>query len=198
MIPCVGLGRPHICFMGARGRAGWDGAMEPDRELTELIERELDVLGYELVKVEALFTGRRKTLRIFIDRAEAPVAIEDCVRVTKALGLVLDAAENLPGPYNLEISSPGSARPLTKPEHFARFRGERSRVEYLDESGGKATAIGPIADADEKAVTITVDGVDRTIPYAGIVKANLHPADRAAMEPERRRPRRGKRGGKRF
>jgi ribosome maturation factor RimP len=173
--------------------------MEPDKELGELIERELDVLGYELVKMEALFSGRRKALRIFIDRPEATVTIEDCIRVTKALGLVLDATEKVPGPFNLEISSPGSARPLTKPAHFARFRGERSRVEYLDDAGVKTTAIGAIVDASETAVTVSADGVERIIPYAGIVKANLHPADQGLREPEpRRQPRHGRRAGKRF
>jgi ribosome maturation factor RimP len=173
--------------------------MEPDKELAELIERELDVLGYELVKMEALFSGRRKALRIFIDRPEVPVTIKDCIRVTKALGLVLDATETVPGPYNLEISSPGSARPLTKPAHFARFRGERSRVEYLDDAGVKTTAIGAIVDASETAVTVSADGVERIVPYARIVKANLHPADPGLREPEpRRQPRRGKRPGKRF
>ena len=173
--------------------------MEPDKELNELIERELDVLGYELVKTEAFFSGRRKALRIFVDRPEVPVTIHDCIRVTKALGLVLDVTETVSGPYNLEISSPGSARPLTKPAHFARFRGERSRVEYLDDAGVKTTAIGAIADSSETAVTISVDGVDRVIPQARIVKANLHPADQGLQEPEpRRRPERGRRVGKRF
>lgn len=173
--------------------------MEPDKNLTELIERELDVLGYELVKMEAFFSGRRKALRIFIDRPEVGVTIDDCIRVTKALGLVLDATETVPGPYNLEISSPGLARPLTKPAHFARFRGERSRVEYLDDAGIKDTAIGAIVDSSETAVTVSVDGVDRIIPHARIVKANLHPANQGVEEPEtRRRPGHGRRAGKRF
>jgi len=173
--------------------------MDAGKELNDLVERELGVLGYELVKMEAFFSGRRKALRIFIDRPETPVTIEDCIRVTKALGLVLDAAETVPGPYNLEISSPGFARPLTKPAHFARFRGERSRVEYVDGAGVKATAIGPIADSSDTAVTVRVDGVDRDIPYAWIVKANLHPADQGAPEPENCRPtRRGRGAGKRF
>jgi hypothetical protein len=72
-------------------------------------------------------------------------------------------------------------------------------VEYVDEAGVKATAIGPIADSSETAVTVSVDGVDRDIPYAWIVKANLHPADQGVPEPENgRRPRRGRGAGKRF
>ncbi len=173
--------------------------MEPERALTELVEREIELLGYELIKMEAFFSGRRKALRIFIDRPESPVTIDDCVRVTKALGLVLDAAETVPGPYNLEISSPGSERPLTKPAHFARFRGERSRVEYLDDEGKKTTAIGTIEDSSETVVTLSVDGAARVVPQARIVRANLDSPGGVRVEPEpKRRPRGRRRGGKRL
>jgi ribosome maturation factor RimP len=173
--------------------------MEPEKDLKALVEGELDLLGYELVKMEAFFSGRRKALRIFIDRPESTVTIDDCVRVTKALGLVLDAAETIPGPFNLEISSPGFARPLTKPAHFARFRGERARVEHLDDAGKKTTAVGTIEDSSETEVTLMVDGAVRVVPYERIARANLDPVGGGREEPEiRRRPRRAKRAGKRF
>ena len=173
--------------------------MELNKELGDLVVREIDALGYELVKVETFFSGRRRTISLFIDRPDEAVAIGDCVRVTKSLGLVLEGVESLPGPFNLEISSPGFARALTKPEHFARFRGERARVEYLDDEGAKTTAVGRIMDSSETAVVVSVDGTERAIPFGKILKANLHPEDRLAPKPEHRtRERRGKRAGKRF
>jgi ribosome maturation factor RimP len=173
--------------------------MELDRELSDLIARELDALGYELVKVETFFSGRRRTISLFIDRPDEAVAIGDCVRVTKSLGLVLEGLESLPGPFNLEVSSPGFARPLTKPQHFARFRGERARVEYLDDEGAKTTAIGRIVDSSETVFTLLVDGAGRVIPFEKILKANLHPEERFAPKPEHRtREGRRKRTGKRF
>jgi ribosome maturation factor RimP len=168
--------------------------MDLDGELKGLIERELDALEYELVKVDAYQSGRRKTIRLFIDRGDGAVTIADCVRVTKALGLVLDGVETLPGPYNLEVSSPGFARPLTKPAHFARFRGEEARVEYFDVRGAKTTVIGRILSADERSVTVSVDGVERAIAFETISKANLHPGAAGTPEPECREPRRGRRG----
>jgi ribosome maturation factor RimP len=148
--------------------------VELEKELSELVEREVSGLGYELVKFETFFSGRRRLLRVFIDRSDA-IAIEDCVRVTKALGLVLDGFEALPGPYNLEVSSPGDNRPLTKPEHFRRFVGSRARVEFREADGKKATAHGEIVEADADSVTVSVDGAPRRIPYDGIARANLQP-----------------------
>ncbi|MDD4858385.1 MAG: ribosome maturation factor RimP [Candidatus Krumholzibacteria bacterium] len=168
--------------------------MDLEKELKEIVERELDTLGYELVKTESFQQGRRRTIRLFIDRPDGTVSIDDCVRATKALGLVLDGVETLPGPYNLEISSPGFARPLTKTAHFARFRGKRARVEYVETGGGKTTAIGTISEATAEAVILSVDGAERRIAFEKILKANLHPADQGTPEPERRpRERRGRR-----
>jgi ribosome maturation factor RimP len=195
MYQCVGLGMAPFSFM----TLGRDVAVELDLELKERIERELDSLGYELVKLETFFRGRRTVLRIFIDRPDAAVSVDDCVRATKALGLLLDGAAAIPGPYNLEISSPGFDRALTKPEHFRRFRGGRARIEYRDAGGGRATIIGEISAATDEEVTITADAAPLVIPFERIARANLHPAapETPAPGPRRRKGRR-KRSGKRL
>jgi ribosome maturation factor RimP len=163
------------------------------RELEDRIAREIDVLGYELIKIETFFLGRRTVLRIFIDRPDGGVTIDDCVRATKALSLVLDGEETMPGPYNLEISSPGLERPLTKPEHFGRFLGERARVEFLGEGEGRATSIGAITSASGTSITISVEGTEHTIPFERILKASLHPEDERVSKPE---PAKGKKRGR--
>jgi ribosome maturation factor RimP len=195
MYQCVGLGMPHFCFI----TLGRNGTVELDKELEERIERELDSMGYELVKIEGGFSGRRQVLRIFIDRSDEGVTVDDCVRATKTLSLILDGVETIPGPYNLEISSPGFARPLTKPAHFERFRGERARVEYFVEGGLKMTGVGAITGASDVAVTISIDGTARIIPFERILKANLHPEERGiSMDGCAKKERRGKGSGKRL
>ena len=173
--------------------------MELERELNDLIAGELERLGSELVKAEAHLSGRRGTIRLFIDRPDTTVTIDDCVRVTKALGLVLDGVDAIAGPYNLEVSSPGFSRPLTKPEHFERFRGERSRVEYLDQEGCKTTVIGTISGVAPTAITLSAAGVEHLIAYERILRANLHPEDQEEpVRERRRRERRRTRSGKRL
>ncbi|RJR30748.1 MAG: ribosome maturation factor RimP [Candidatus Latescibacterota bacterium] len=169
--------------------------MTLDRGIEELVAREVEALGYELVKVEFSVGGRRGTLRVFIDRTDAGISIDDCVRVTKSLGLALDGGEAMPGPYTLEVSSPGSHRPLVKRAHFERFLGERARVSHLDETGKRETATGAIATAGETAVTIRAEDGTRTIPYERILRANLQPDDGPPPEPGRAR--RGRRAGRR-
>lgn len=163
--------------------------MTLEHDIGAIVAREVETLGYELVAVEASFGGRRGTLRVYIERPDAGVSIDDCVRVTKSLGLALDGVDAMPGPYNLEVSSPGSRRPLTKRAHYERFLGERARVSYLDEAGKRLAAIGSIEGADAAAVSIRCDDGARMIPYERILRANLYPDDGPAPEPDRPRRR---------
>lgn len=148
--------------------------MGMEERFTELVSRELEALEYELVKLEARMRGKRKILRIFIDHPERDVTIDDCVRVTKAIGFVLDGEDLIAGSYNLEVSSPGIDRPLTRPAHFLRFRGERVKLEHIAQGGGRQTLIGDITGADDDSVTISTGGLERTIALGQITKANLH------------------------
>ena len=151
--------------------------MEIRERLEELIDSELAMLGYELVKLETSFATRRKVLRIFIDRADRPITIDDCVEVTKAVGFVLDAEDILPGPYTLEVSSPGIDRPLVKPDHFRRFIGNKAKVEFLDDAKEKKKIIGDIVDVDDTGVSIKINDEVVKVEYTSIIKANLKPED---------------------
>jgi len=161
--------------------------------LNSVIEREIELLGYELVRLDSFARGRRRVLRIFIDEPERSVTIDDCVRVTKALGLVLDASDLIPGPYNLEVSSPGIDRPLVRPEHFTRFAGHGVRIEYAERDGAKRTVIGELAGLAGGIITVREGGAESAIPLAAVLKANLHGETwEIGKKHERRRHRRSK------
>jgi ribosome maturation factor RimP len=148
--------------------------MESLERLTALVEKELDDLGFELVKLDMASLGRRTVLRVFIDDPETGVTLEDCVKATRVLGLALEGDEIMPGPYNLEVSSPGINRALSKPEHFIRFTGKEVKIEYSGEGGEKRTAIGIISAADGAAVTISSGSEELRIGMSRILRANLH------------------------
>jgi ribosome maturation factor RimP len=148
--------------------------LELRAHLEELLDRELEQLGYELVKLDISLRGRRKIIRIFIDHHERDVTLDNCVEVTKAVGFVLDGEDIMIGPYNLEVSSPGINRPLTKREHFERFRGKIARIEHRTGNGEKDTAIGELAGCEGDAVMVRRGDVETRIGFDTIVKANLH------------------------
>jgi ribosome maturation factor RimP len=148
--------------------------MIPDEQLNAVVEKEVGLLGFELVKLDVITRGRRRVLRLFIDSPEGRVSVGDCVKVSKAVGFVLDGEELVQGSYNLEVSSPGINRPLVKPAHFERFTGHGARVEFSPGPGEKKTLIGEIVRTEGDGVVILADGKETPVPYDRIIKANLH------------------------
>lgn len=105
------------------------------------------------------------TVRLFIDHPDG-VTLELCERVTH---LLADVRER----YALEVSSPGTRRPLTKPQHFRRFLGRHARVRTRDAADGHRSFTGELVGADDREVTIAAEGGVVAIPYADIQRSNL-------------------------
>jgi ribosome maturation factor RimP len=109
------------------------------------------------------------TLRLYVDHPDG-VTLELCERVTHALAPLRER-------YVLEVSSPGSDRPLTKPQHFHRFLGRRARVRTRDARDGHTSFTGELVGATDAEVTIAVDDGVVAIPYSAIARSNLVPGE---------------------
>jgi ribosome maturation factor RimP len=106
-----------------------------------------------------------KLVRLFIDHPEG-VSLDLCERVTKRLPEVREK-------YALEVSSPGSERPLTKPEHFRRFVGRRARVRTRAARDGLRSFTGELLDAGDHGVTVAAETGVVSIAYTDIHRSNL-------------------------
>jgi Uncharacterized protein conserved in bacteria len=141
--------------------------------------------GCLLYDVEFVGAGKFRTLRLFIDKEDGSVSIDDCSNVSKALNVFLDADEELipGGPYNLEVSTPGLERQLSKPWHFKKAVGKlvyvktSTALESLGVTDKKwkaaKTVEDVIASADDEAVRFLINDVEIKIPYAMIEKAKV-------------------------
>ena len=116
----------------------------------------------EVLLVEQTGRGR---LRLFIDHPNG-VDLALCERVTRELSELLET-------YSLEVSSPGPARPLVKPDHFRRFLGRRVRVRTRSEHDGRKSFTGELVGATDDQVTVAADDGVVSIPYADINRSNL-------------------------
>ena len=134
---------------------------------TEIEER----LAKSEPKVEVLLAEVESgtTLRLFIDHPDG-VTLALCERVSHQLADYRDR-------YDLEVSSPGSARPLTKPQHYTRFLGRRARVRLREARSGHKSVTGELVGASERDVTIAAQDGILTIPYEEIARSNLVPGD---------------------
>ena len=143
-------------------------------ELVKLLEPAVERLGYELADLEVRLGGKGGLIRVFIDKPEG-IDLEDCEKVSLAVSALLDVEDPAPGNYNLEVSSPGLDRKLTKVEHFQRFAGETVKVQTRFPIEGRRRFRGTLVSSDEENIVVEVDGESLSLPLKTIDTARLVP-----------------------
>ena len=144
-------------------------------ELAKLLEPTVERLGYELVDLEARLGGKGGLVRVFIDKPGG-IDLDDCETVSRAVSALLDVEDPVPGNYNLEVSSPGLDRKLTKVEHFQRFEGETVKVQMRFPIEGRRRFRGTLVSSDDENIVVDVDGESHSLPLKTIDTARLVPA----------------------
>lgn len=102
--------------------------MPAARHLETILAPAIEGLGFDLVDLLWVQEAGRNTLRVLIEKAAGSPTVADCTQVSRAVGPLLDVEVNIPGRYDLEVSSPGLNRPLRKPRDFERFQGKLIEV----------------------------------------------------------------------
>jgi ribosome maturation factor RimP len=143
--------------------------------LEELLAPIIDDLGYEFVGLEYSSNPKNRLLRVYIDKPETGIDVDDCAEVSRELSAVMDVEEPISGQYTLEVSSPGIERPLFTAAHFERFVGEVAKVQMVAPINGRLRFKGPILGVDGDLVRLDVDGEPIELSVAGMDKAKLAP-----------------------
>jgi ribosome maturation factor RimP len=143
-------------------------------ELQKLIEPTIERLGYELTDLEVRLSGQGGLLRLTIDKPDR-IDLDDCEKVSHAVSALLDVEDPVPGNYNLEVSSPGLDRKLTKVDHFQRFEGETLKVTMRFPIEGRRRFRGTLVSSDDESIVVEVDGESHSLPLTMIDTARLVP-----------------------
>jgi ribosome maturation factor RimP len=146
----------------------------PDRALPARLEAALGPalggLGVDLEGIEISPAGRRRVLRVVVDR-DGGVDLDAVAEVSRAVAAVLEADELMGAePYVLEVTSPGVDRPLTQPRHWRRAAGRTVRAEVR----GATPVTGRVLVADAEGVDLDTGGPAPTrLAYAAIAGARV-------------------------
>jgi ribosome maturation factor RimP len=147
-----------------------------EEQIRELAEPLLTCEGMELVLVECLKMPSRWLVRIYMDR-EGGVTVDDCAHVSNQLGDLLDVHNIPPGPYTLEVSSPGLDRPLDRDRDFIKYRGSRIRLRLGEKIEGRRNFSAELLDYEDdengKVLVVLTNGKTIRIPRNAVTRANL-------------------------
>ena len=145
-------------------------------KILELVEPVVESKDMELIDVECLKMKSGWLVRIYIDK-EGGLTLDDCSEISNEVCDLLDIHEAPPGPYTLEVSSPGANRPLVREKDFIKYRGHWIKVKLRDVLDGKRNFRGKLMDLLEedgrKVLVIDEEGKMYRIPKEIVVKAKL-------------------------
>ena len=162
--------------------------MEQTHRGEELIAPSLEALGCELVRVRFGGPGR-PTLQIMIERQDREaLTVDACASASKAISALLDVENPIGGAYNLEISSPGLDRPLTRIGDFERFAGVEAKSEVTVPVDGRKRWRGQVLGVENGNVQISRDEGSHSVPFETIKKAKLILTDEliSSAQPQKR------------
>ena len=142
------------------------------QSVIELIEPGLLAKGLELVDVEFKKEGKHWVLRVFIDK-EGGVTLEDCQKISRLAGDLIEVEEVIEPAYTMEVSSPGLNRVLKKEKDFIKFSGKKICVQCHAPLNGRKKFTGILTDFKNQAIHLEVDGQLQTISINRVAKANL-------------------------
>ncbi|WP_418277287.1 ribosome maturation factor RimP [Isoptericola jiangsuensis] len=128
------------------------GRSPQDDGVRTVVEPVVSGAGLFLEDVRLVRAGGATVVRITLDLPQDEVGSLDSDRLgeaSRAISAALDEADTVPGHYTLEVSTPGTSRPLTAPRHFRRARTRMVRLTLVDGStvSGRVVDVVPAADA---------------------------------------------------
>jgi ribosome maturation factor RimP len=138
----------------------------------QLVEPVCDAEGVELVHVEYQMEPGGKVLRLYIDKPDG-ISLDDCVAISRQVSDLLDIYIEGDQQYRLEVSSPGSNRPLGKPDDFNRFKDHAARIQMAEAINGQKKFKGILKGIQDGIVTLLVTGKPVALPLEKITKARL-------------------------
>lgn len=133
----------------------------------------VEAAGLYLEEVTVTRAGNTSVVRITIDLPDDALGSLDSDRLgdaSRAMSAALDEDDVVAGAYTLEISTPGTSRPLTELRHYKRARTRLVTLKMMDGSRveGRLTDVLDDGDGD----VLVLDGESR-IPLGDVRRGKV-------------------------
>lgn len=142
-------------------------------KLHKLIDPLVESLNYELYYLELVKEGNENYLRIYIDKQNGGISLDDCEKVSRSVSTMLDEEDPISFSYYLEVSSPGIERKLYTDEHLKRYIGNMVKVNIIGLFNGKKKYEGKLLDFNSEELKLKIELKDAVIPRNKISDVSL-------------------------
>ncbi|MFK7828544.1 MAG: ribosome maturation factor RimP [Congregibacter sp.] len=143
-----------------------------EHKLQLLLEPTVEAMDFVLWGLELLKQGKHSLLRVYIE-SENGVQVDDCARVSRQVGALLDVEEAVSGEYVLEVSSPGVDRRLFRLEQFSAYLGEELEVKLRRPFEGRRKFKGILRGVEDADIVLLVDDHEYLLPFGDVDRAQL-------------------------
>ena len=126
-----------------------------DQRLAEIVMPVIEGLGYELVRLRYM-GGKTPTLQIMADKPDGGIEVDDCAIISKDVSAVLDVEDPIVDEYNLEVSSPGIDRPLTRLKDFEAWQGYEVKLETTELIDGRKRFKGMLRGVEDGEILVDI------------------------------------------
>ena len=142
-------------------------AVSAATNLDPIFEPVIEKAGFKLVRLR-MMGGSARTLQVMAERPDGSMDVEGCTALSHALLDFIEAEDPVEGDYEIEVSSPGIDRPLTRPQDFARWSGHEAKIELA------APVATPAGDRKRfRATLLGLDGSDVVIRDTSLSAENI-------------------------
>ena len=146
----------------------------PMAALEGLLEPLIDDLGYEVVRLRFKSGGGRPQLQVMAEPKDgSAMAVEDCALLSREISALLDVEDPIALAFDLEVSSPGIDRPLTRLKDFARYAGFEAKLETVELIDGQKRYRGDLDGVKGSDIKFISDQGPQRLPFDRLAKAKL-------------------------
>ncbi len=129
-----------------------------EERVETLIGKSIEALGYQLYDVQYAKEGKDYFLRIFIEKPEGAITLEDCEKVNNEIEEMLDVADYIKEQYFLEVSSTGVEKVIRKEKHLQENVNKMINVKLFKPVNNRKDFVGILKKFDDETIYLKVDG----------------------------------------
>lgn len=127
----------------------------------------------ELIDVEYKKEGSNWFLRVFIDKIDGHIDIDECGKVSEVLSKELDEADLIKSAYFLEVASAGAERPLKNEKDLLKSINKQIYLNTYEMLEGRKEFEGKLLNYENEIIKMLIEDEEVSIPYKLVANVRL-------------------------